>query len=310
MDAGDRHPMGWWTKRLDVAMRDPSVETDNELESLSQIIQSLPNLNILIFRVTAAKYRSVDLPESFLNQLSRSAKFNLQAIVWYSGALIPDPQQWHTFLSGMYAIRTLSQACVAVHYPTEFSLPALPALRTFSMPYHMRYCPNPIAPIPFLRHFVFSADRSTDRSWKAFLLNHGQQLEVVQVYVIWEHGISHVVDTVSQTCPNLHRLDIAIPTWSQLNVSEDGLSLPATMRTFGLYCMQSQAPKTGYKRLFSALRNMKFGPAFKVIQLLRPTNVVDLCKHHRQLLLDNMPKLRELGFELLDHEGRVLLWDE
>jgi hypothetical protein len=304
---GNGHPLGWWTKRLDVAMRDDSIDTDGELESLSQIIQSLPNLNILIFRVTNSEYQYVHLPWSFLHHLSRSAEPNLQAIVWYTRALTPDPHKLHAFLAGMPAIRTLSYA--DIHQSTENSLPALPALKTFCMPNNMRYSPNlGAASIPSLRHLIFGAYAGYDVGWKTLLFNHGQQLEVVRVHTILKSGVSDVLDTITQYCPKLHRLDIAVQTWGELNLSPDGLSLPASVRTFGVYCMQGQAPRTEYKQLFRALRNMKFGPAFKVIQFLHPNNVMDLCEHHRQLLLTNMPKLSELGFEVLDHEGQVLLF--
>ncbi|KAF8224175.1 hypothetical protein L208DRAFT_1313086 [Tricholoma matsutake] len=298
LDAGNGHPLGWWTKRLDVAMRDNGSDTESELESLSQIIQSLPNLNILVFRVTTSKYHNVLLPGSFLHHLSRSAGSNLQAIVWYTRALTPDSPQWYAFLAGMPTIRTLS--CSQFF---DDLLPALPALRTFSL-HDISSFPNPSLPNPSLRHLTFGVYKC-DVNWKVFLLNHGQQLEVIQVHTIWKCWVSHVVQAISQSCPKLQRLDIAIQTWEELNSSQ--ISLPATIHTFGLYCMQPQAPRTGYKQLFSALKDMKFGPAFKVIQLLRPNNVTDLYGRHRQLLLTNMPKLRELGFEIQDHEGQPLL---
>jgi hypothetical protein len=304
IDVGNGHLLGWWTKRLDVAMRDNGDDIESELESLSQIIQSLPNLNILIFRVTTPEYQYILLPDTFLHHLSRSAKPNLQAIAWYTDACIPDPHQWHAFLVSMPPIRTLS--CVYMKPHSDTSLPALPELRTFCIPHHRSLLPNLTTPIPSLRHLIFCAYNLGDVGWKMFLQTYGQQLEVVRVHVIREFGVSQFLDTISQSCTKLHRLDIAIRTWRALNLSQDELSLPASIHTFGIYCLQPQAPKTGYKELFSALRNMKVGPAFKVIQLLRENNVRDLCEHHRQLLLTNMPKLKELGFEVLDHEGQAL----
>jgi hypothetical protein len=202
------YPLGWWSKRLDVAMRDQFNDIGSELGSLSQIVQFLPNLNIIIFRVTILKYHDLRLPESFLHQVSRSAGPNLQAILWYTEALTPTSHQWYDFLAGMPHISIVSFANVG-EFP-EDSLPALPALRTLSLPYFMTHFPNTPTSIPSLRHLIFSSYRLPDAAWKTFLLNHGEQLEVVQVHVKWGFGVPDVLDTISQYCPKLHRLDIAI----------------------------------------------------------------------------------------------------
>ena len=301
-EVGNDHPLGWWSTRLDVAMRDNDDGlTDIKLESLLQIIQSLPNLKILVFRITASNYQ-YNFPSSFVPHLSRLPGRNLQAIVWYTRALTPNPHQWHAFLVNMPTIRTFS--CIHMDQLSDDPLPALPALRTLCLPHSRSSFLNSTTSIPSLRHLIFVAC-SVDIGWKKFLLNYGHQLEVVRVHIIWKSGVSHVLYTISQSCPKLRRLDIAIQTWGDL--PQDGLSLPATIRTFGLYCKHLQAPRAGYKQLFSALRNMKVGPAFKFIQFLNPSNVMDLCEHHRGLLLANVPELDELRFRMLDHEGRILL---
>ena len=293
-DAGNDHPLGWWSTRLDVAMCDGP--TNIELESLLQIIHSLPNLKILVFRITISNYQ-YDFPDSFVHHLSRSPKPSLLAIVWYTRALMPNRYQWHAFLVNMPSLRTLS--CVHIDRLSDDPLPALPALRTFCLPYSGSVLLNSTTRIRSLTLGAYNVDAD----WKKFLLNYGHQLEVVRVHVIWKSGVLHVLDTISQTCPKLRRLDIAIQSWGELSLAHDGLSLPATIRSFGLYRRPSQAPRASYKQLFSALRNMKVGPEFESIQFLNPSNVMDLCEHHRGLLLAN---LNELRFGMLDHEGRTL----
>ena len=300
VDTGNNHSLGWWTKRLDVAMRDKYSDLNSELESLSQIIQYLPNLNILIFRVPISKYLYISLPDAFLHHLSRSAGPNLEAIVWYTEALTPHAYQWYDFLGSVPNIRTLSSVDSS-RFP-GISPPALPALRTLDVSrYYFTYFPNSTTSIPSLRHLIIICSLS-----RKIFLNHGQQLEVVQVHVTEKGRVSHVLNTISQLCPKVHRLDISIPTWGELNLSHSGLSLPTTIRTFGIYCTELQASRTEYQKLFGALRNMKCGPTFKVIQLLHANNVTDLRLRHRQLLATNVPKLNELGFEVQDHEGQLL----
>ena len=141
--------------------------------------------------------------------------------------------------------------------------------------------------------------------WK-MLLNHGHQLDVIQINVIQVSGLLPVLDAISQYCPNLHRLDIAIQTWRELNALQE-LSLPATINTIGLYCFQRQASRACYKQFFDTLMKMRFGPAFKAIRLLHSAIVTDLSRHHRPLLWANIPRLSKLGFEVLDYEGKTLL---
>jgi hypothetical protein len=297
------HPLGWWSKRLDVAMRDQSNDSESELESLSQIIHFLPNLNILIFRVTIPEYHPLRLPDSFLHQFLRSAGPNLQAILWYTPALAPTSLQWYDLLAGMPHISIVSFAN-AGKFP-EDPLPALPALRILSLPYFMDHFPNTVTSIPSLRHLIFSSYRLPEAAWKTFLLNHGEQLEVIQMHV--ERGsLDRLLDSISQCCPKLQRLDITIQTWEVLDQLQHGLSLPNTIQTFGIYCIQFQSSRSSHKALFTALRKMKFGPVFKGIQLLCQNNVTHLHEQHRKLLSTNLPELSKLGLEVLDHEGQVL----
>jgi hypothetical protein len=147
-------------------------------------------------------------------------------------------------------------------------------------------------------------------SWKMFLVNHGHQLDVIQIVDMQVSRLLLVLDAISRYCPNLHRLDIAIQTWSEINTLKD-FTFPTTITTIGLYCFQRQASRGCFIQFFDTLIimkvTMKFGPAFKAIRLLDPAVVTNLSRHHRPLLCNKLLKLRNLGFEVLDSEGETLL---
>lgn len=300
-DSKSMDALGWWAKRLDVAMRDNNKDEEIALQYLTQIVQSLPNLTILVFRVAKSDYHCDFLPDSFLHCLSASAGSNLQALVWYTTVLTPF-DYWNTFLASLPAIRTLS--CIDMNLSPNGSTLTLPTLRTFYMP----RCLQHTISLPSLRHLIFGvySNMDVDMGWKTFLIIHGHQLDVIQINVIQVSGLLLVLDAISQYCPNLHRLDIAIQTWWELNTLQ-GLALPTTINTIGLYCFQRQASRSCFKQLFDTLRKVRFGPAFKTIRLLHPATATNLSRHHQPLLWVNTPRLSQLGFEVLDYEGKPLL---
>ena len=58
------HSLGSWTQRLDVVIRDQSIDFDAECEYLAGIIRSLPNLAIVSFAITSDSYESTPMPFS------------------------------------------------------------------------------------------------------------------------------------------------------------------------------------------------------------------------------------------------------
>jgi hypothetical protein len=307
VDIDTEYPLGRWTKRFDIAMHDLGGNVYDELVFLAEIIRCFPNLNIITFRITVKRYQGIKLPPYFLPNLSKSSGPNLQAISWFNDNAIPDSQDWYTFLRrGARSIRTAY--CPAVRFPQD--LPTMPEMRTF---YISRPVDNAIQdsddPTMFsLRHAIFAFHNfgpETGNAASKLVLRTFQNLEVIQIYFGWgSTGIFNTLETVSQNCPNLQRLDISIRSWSDLLL---GLSLPATIRVFGIHCSQVQAPRRVVRVLFDALTNgVELGASLKAIQFLCKGTLIDLCKNHLYELMKGIWALKCRGLELQDHEGHVL----
>ncbi|KDR78055.1 hypothetical protein GALMADRAFT_224448 [Galerina marginata CBS 339.88] len=93
---------GWWTRRLDVHMRDDATEKLKPLDILkavADIIACLPNLQILTFSINGRLYDLVkELPANILGSCPKS----LKAIHWDNTplgyCLMPTIEDWTSFL--------------------------------------------------------------------------------------------------------------------------------------------------------------------------------------------------------------------
>ena len=75
-------PIGWWTQRLDVNMRDkPNRNPQIEMNALAGILTHLPNLRILTFSITGHRYRET-LPSNVLHSLV--CRDTLRIVHWYT----------------------------------------------------------------------------------------------------------------------------------------------------------------------------------------------------------------------------------
>jgi hypothetical protein len=301
------YSLGRCTKRFDIAMHDVGGEAHDEFVYLAEIIRCLPNLNIITFRITAKRYVVMDLPHYFLPNLSRSSGPNLRAILWFNFNTTPDKHDWYAFLRrGMWSISTAY--CPAIKFPDDL-LPAMPAMRTFYIPRPVNTVQASDPIMSSLRHAIFQPDHPSfeikNAAWKLVLRTCGQNLQVIQVHFKMSAGISNVLEIVSQTCPNLQRLNISVQVWSDLLI---GLSLPGTIQVFGIYCSQVQVRKRSVKSLFAALTSkIEFGADLKAIQFLCRGTVIELCKNHRRELVKGTQALKNRGVEVQDHEGCVLV---
>lgn len=293
-------PFGWWTKRLDVVMRDMSSESiGDELDCLSELVQRLPNLTILTFCATAPQLLRVILPPALLQHLSRS---NIQAISWRNNTLTPGTEDWYDFLVNSPQLRAIHFPDVITHckWSPRLTLPSLRALLV------RRQSDVLEAELPSLRQLTIDVAPSTP--WDPLLQNHGTNLETMQLCFRFHSLISPTLARLASSCPNLSRLDISVSSWELFGCGVDdcNITIPPTVKTLGIQSMLKQSPKRFYKCLFRGLQDMKISPPLKVVQLIDTGNAADLCLRHQRILAGGLEMLRGRGLELRDTAGFLI----
>ncbi|KAF5379700.1 hypothetical protein D9615_005734 [Tricholomella constricta] len=300
------HPLGWWTKRLDLALRDMSItKTDrrDEIRCISDIVQCLPNLNIVNFSVTAPpfhrNFQRESFPSSVIHSLADWSGPSLQAITWQGSFFTPDPQDWHAFLAKAKNLRTL-------RCPDFLEGTRLPCLTLLSLESLYPQKEPLMGDFPSLRHLTAEVSPST--GWQPLLESHGAKLEIVQLSFKYHSTMSPVLTLLSASCPKLVRLDLSVTSWDLVGCQVEGceLVLPSTVRVMGLQNTSKQSSPQGYKSLFWGLEQMTFGSSLDYVQLIDSGNVADLRQKHSRALMRGLAMLHAKGLQLRDHEGLVM----
>ncbi|RDB22232.1 hypothetical protein Hypma_010745 [Hypsizygus marmoreus] len=307
-DENDR-PVGWWTKRLDFAMRDVDrldFDVDVCLTLLSEIVECLPNLAILTFCVTAPQLRDVKLPPSFLQTLVRVSGHSLHTIQWNSLALVPSRCDWVAFIKEAVNIK-------AVRRPRFFAKETDPREQLSSSSLEILLLPRtPEDPsdfeqanLPSLRHVVLNALLLQDSRWRFFLEEYGPKLEVVQLIINHKRLTAFANSKLTSHCPRLVRLDISFSSWELLMFETQPIAIPPTVQRLGIQSTRKEATAKGYRALFHGIQTMEI-MSLKTIQFLDIGNVRDLCQRHPLVLSKGLHMIRTRGLQLLDHEGLAM----
>lgn len=305
--------LGWWTKRIDVVMRDHIHEHDvaTELALLYGLFQRLPNLAVITFNISAT-YSYILLPAVVLCSIANTCGTRLQALTWHSETLIPSKQVWQTFLTKTPNIKTIwcpTTIFVDPSYPVlDGSVPELRFLTNLSI--HIL----PEHPIPLYFHDLPSLRRlSIDGATGSNLLlqstvlaKYSENLEVLQISASTSISLPQHFFIISQECPNLPRLDLSFLP-GELKYA-DWSCIPESIQILGIQYDKGQTPKSTYTNFFDSLtlcRN-KPGTKLKVIQLMDQSNVRDLCERHHSVMVKATERLKNISLELHDHEGRLI----
>ncbi|KAG5640220.1 hypothetical protein DXG03_000525, partial [Asterophora parasitica] len=301
VSSDEGYSLGWWTRRLDIAMRDISTseaERREEINSICDIIHCLPNLSIVTFSVTAPpfhhNFQSEPFPSSILRVLGDPNGPSLQAIIWQCGCFTPDPNDWLALLTKATNIVTLR----CPDFPEGAQLPELRHLEVL----YPRKEPLPTAVFPSLRHLI--ADVSPSNRWYPLLKIHGEKLQVIQLSFKYHSTIMPVLSMISTSCPSLARLDLSVTNWELVGCQVEGceLVLPPTVQILGLQNTAKQSSDQGYRSLFLGLALMTFTSSLDYVQLIDSGNVKDLCQKHSKALMRGLLMLEAKGLHLRDHE--------
>ncbi|KAF8071590.1 hypothetical protein FPV67DRAFT_883111 [Lyophyllum atratum] len=213
--SGETCPYGWWTKRLDLAMRDMTTGAV-PVTYICDMIECFPNLSIVNFAITAPRF--TNFPEeayiAIVLSLTRWSAPSLEALVWEGSLFSRAYDVWYAFLKDAVNLRTL-------RFPDmledgDQQIPHLPLLSLESLYTHNGLVKGDL---PSLRHLV--ADIVPPAKWTSLLEIHGAKLEVVRLdFDFYTVVISSFLALLSASCPKLVRLEVSAISWQLLETPE------------------------------------------------------------------------------------------
>lgn len=303
------HALGWYTKRLDVAMRDQGhYGSAADLEFLAKAIQCLPNLAIVMFSVRSPRYVEHPIPTSIMHALADTCGHSLRIVDLSESVLHPSRHDWREFLTATPHLRVLrgpgATPISSDHTRPLVDLPVLSELTALALTSRnsKEYLNggNHFPHLPSLREFEFHYDIHFLWNTCAGLLGvFGHNLTVIHLNFNM-HGdyLQGEMNAVSQHCPNLARLILSLQLWEQLICK---LSFPSVPYV-ALRSWQYQAPSWIYRGLFTSLSTMS--GKIQIVRLCDHHNVTDLRVRHAKVLAQGLEHISHCSFRLEDNEGR------
>ncbi|KAF8638842.1 hypothetical protein AX17_001900 [Amanita inopinata Kibby_2008] len=306
-DSDEYHPLGFWTKRLDIALRDSVRPPDEELVILADIIRCLPNLETVTFSISSRQYMQNEISASFiLNALGSTCGRSLKFVHWFRDTIVPDVWEWRSLLKRSPNLRSYRTPLVAVKNCEELvgefvysSMVAVHAERSAVAEYDTAIPPQHMH-FPSLRQLSFVVPLfDVDPRWGDFLERHGCSLVHIQM-LIYSTGSSVQANLacIASACPALVRFDIVLSHWSHMPFP---ITLPSTVQHLGIFCAQGQAPS--YNLFFSRLDRIEHGLDFKIVQFLGKRNALDIFKKHQHQFFRGTQRLRSHGVRFTDYRG-------
>ncbi|KAH7911909.1 hypothetical protein BJ138DRAFT_859315 [Hygrophoropsis aurantiaca] len=289
------NPLGWYTERLDVAMRDQdSAHGDAELEFLAEIIRCMPNLAIVSFAARYPQYGHKEMPSSVMDALMSHA-LSLRVVDWSTDRLVPNESSYLELLRSATNLRILN--CFLASSSESDNCHAFnPSLQTLSLPDLFIDDGDYQIHLPSVHEVLFVGD---DNLWRKndFLKIYGANITSLHLF-----PSNFDLRIYSEHCPRLHSLIISVDEWVSLPLN---LVLPP-VSYLGLRCDRYQASMSIYAHIFAVLDSFRrSAPSLRVVQFVERQNVVDILKKFQiQRLLE---QFKDCQFRIEDHDGH-LLW--
>ncbi|KDR66438.1 hypothetical protein GALMADRAFT_273548 [Galerina marginata CBS 339.88] len=288
------HPIGWWTKRLDVKMRDMAHEPIQTLNALAGIMTCLPNLRILIFSVTGHGYDLIPaLPPVVLRSLS--CPETLRAVHWHTDILHPEADDWTSFLEHHPNIESLrSRISVTTGKDKTVRLHSLRTIEILWSPFWdlTRF------DLPALQSAICRDPGEGNRLFPQL----GRTLTTVQFNVVNDLEDLPLFKT---SCPNLLQINFRLSEWYELDIVDIARQqFPPSVNTLGIQIVRGQLSKMLAKDLWDDIlpRIVSPAPTLKVIKFLGKLTVRSLRKFP-DVLREGVQRMKTLGTIVLDNEN-------
>ncbi|KAJ8581644.1 hypothetical protein M405DRAFT_832110 [Rhizopogon salebrosus TDB-379] len=293
-------PLGSYTERLDIAIRDHRhAHRDEDLELLAEVIRHLRNLAVVSVDVIASQYFSSEMPDTVMDALT-SVSPSLKIIDWAAPRLLPRARSLKNLV-------TATQLHI-LHYPYPLTGPpdpvddcALSSCTTLTVTADHMFDQMPSTQLPALRELRHSAQAS---HLGQFLEKHGKNLTSVQLsWFTLVYGFSDEIDLLAMHCPNLRRLTVTLDSWRLLDAEIFELT---PMEYLGLDCWENQSSTKTYKIVFATLARLKaIKPTLRIIRFVNYLNANELWNNHRKALRPALELFGKSNVRLEDHEGRL-----
>jgi hypothetical protein len=295
-------PLGWWTKRLDVAMRDSTNDSNSDMALVGSIVAMLPNLSILTFDIHGHGYSPAYgglgiLPSSILQSTSPE---NLNVVYWYSSNVMPTAEDWLEFLSSRPHLRSISDFAWGEYLPVTDAVPNFPSLTSLHLSHSWSVEYFSRLELPHLQHLTCRANYNFMQNLAPFLQNHGANL--MSLSTDCHASAWNMLPLISETCPNLISLELVTDDWSSL---PDNRSALPPIRTMKLACRHPQHGHL-YRRLFDFIvEAITVCPTLKTIQFSDERSIGNLNEYLR-VLQGQLKILSDAGVTLENAEGLLI----
>ena len=309
------HSVGWRIQRLDVHMRDRTDNPGLIMDILADILRRLSNLRILTFAIVGHGYYLDYFPENVL-QATNACRDSLLFLNWYGG-LKPFPNTWASFLENHPRLEAINVPVALTQLGNSHIV--LNSLKSVYVYYSARSrvenefwnieMPNIHHAICDIASIIPGLEFAPDDE---FLPKIGNKLTSIQINCLksWsaDYNIIYTIyDTLFKilvNCKNLVRVDIVSHEW----MLPSSYLLPQTVHTLGIKLNVHQISKRSVDVLLKSILDLLSGlPSLKTICFMDQGNVRALCAHP-QVLSSNLARILNLGVNVVDHEGRPLVY--
>jgi len=267
---------GWWTKRLDVSIRD-AIENDHAtFSALAGILLCLGNLEILTFSSLYDNTRRKVLPSEVLDSLTCGD--SLKVVHWHTPTLLPTSDAWTALLERHKHLESIKST---VKITRDVRLNSLKTI------YYMSGDVANKLVTPFLTQVMLDGGVAGLSRFDlcTFFSDTGAGLSLVEIKCTeYKTGFidpfATILREITHHCDNLTQINLRFSDWDVLQ-SNSFLNLPERVVYLGITveCFQISQGATRLLFFYSFPNLVQTNPKLKVIQFLNKNNLQALRKH-------------------------------
>ena len=308
-------PIGWWTQRLDVNMRDkPNRNPQIEMNALAGILTHLPNLRILTFSITGHRYRET-LPSNVLHSLI--CRDTLRIVHWYTphfpsieslSALLED----HLHLESVNANEIMNTSIPQIQLNSLNTVHVRwPGFITMETPAFISYVWA--LDLPAVRYATYNLEFSVNNDLlvRGFFAAIGPRLQIIQLvqrgnadYTKVRLHLDATYVKILQNCHSLQQINLLFDSWEILWLCLP--QLPTGVHTLVFCTLREEVTGDEILSLLRHLLELKSrNPGLKTIQLYSEINIRALQKYSFTFR-SGLLKLNSNGLSVLDNEGTLM----
>ncbi|KAF9481754.1 hypothetical protein BDN70DRAFT_991646 [Pholiota conissans] len=309
-------PIGWWTKRLDVNLRDSTDKPRADIDALGNIMTHLPNLRVLTFSITGHRYQRTLSPKVLW---SVSCRDTLKFVHFYTTCL-PSAEAWTVFLQNHPNLESLNlnEISKAGRHPLTMQFDSLKVVHIHAL-YPIEFVPKEYLrnvwdyDLPSVRTATYELEFSNndDLPIERIFTKHGPKLTTLQLTQIYqitdmelEAAMQVTFSSIFAHCDALEQINLIVHSWSMLTL--DVPRFPPKVATLVIRVIKGQISKKATVHLFDIFIYIKRrNPGLKTIRFASGINVRGL-QTHSVALEEGLWIMRDAGVVIEDHYGCAL----